>query len=57
MLLGIYEDTGSLVYTNTSPRDALAVAFLLEQNADLNIVSHYLNPPLSNVQQQLLTAC
>jgi len=53
MLLGIYEDTGSLVYTNTSSRDALAVAFLLEQNADLNIVSHYLNPPLSNVQQQL----
>lgn len=53
MLLGIYEDTGSMVYTNTSSRDALAVAFLLEQNADLNIVSHYLNPPLSNVQQQL----
>ncbi len=53
MLLGIYEDTGSLVYTNTSPRDALAVAFLLEQKADLSIVSHYLNPPLSNMQQQL----
>ena len=53
MLLGIYEDTGSLVYSNTSPRDARAVAYLLEQNADLNIVSHYLNPPLSNVQQQL----
>lgn len=53
MLLGIYEDTGSLVYTNTSPRDAQAVAFLLKQKADLNIVSHHLNPPLSNVQQQL----
>ena len=53
MLLGIYEDTGTLVYSNTGPRDAKAVAFLLEQKADLNIVSHYLNPPLSNVQQQL----
>jgi len=53
MLLGIYEDTGSLIYSNTSARDAKAVAFLLESEADLNIVSHYLNPPLSNVQQQL----
>ncbi|MGI6251681.1 MAG: CBS domain-containing protein [Anaerolineaceae bacterium] len=53
LLLGIYEDTGSLSYTNTTPRDAHAAAFLLEQGADLNIASHYLNPPLSNVQQQL----
>ena len=29
MLLGIYEDTGSLTYTCTANRDALAVAFLL----------------------------
>ena len=27
MLLGIYEDTGSLAFSNTSPRDARAVAF------------------------------
>lgn len=53
MLLGILEDTGSLVYSNTSPRDARAVAYLLEQKADLNLVSNFLNPPLSNVQQQL----
>lgn len=53
MLLGIYEDTGSLTYTCTTKRDALAVAFLLEQGADLNIASIYLNPPLSNAQQQL----
>ena len=53
MLLGIYEDTGSLTYTCTTKRDALAVAFLLEQGADLNIASVYLNPPLSNAQQQL----
>lgn len=53
LMLGIYEDTGSLGYSNTTPRDARAVAFLLEQGADLNIVSRYLNPPLTNVQQQL----
>ncbi len=53
LLLGIYEDTGSLGYSNTTPRDARAVAFLLEKGADLNIVSRYLNPPLSNIQQQL----
>ena len=53
MLLGIYEDTGSLTYTCTTARDAQAVAYLLEQGADLNIASVYLNPPLSNAQQQL----
>ncbi len=53
MLLGIYEDTGSLTYTCTTNRDALAVSFLLEQGADLNVASVYLNPPLSNAQQQL----
>ena len=53
MLLGIYEDTGSLTYSCTTARDARAVAFLLEQGADLNIASIYLNPPLSNAQQQL----
>lgn len=53
MLLGIYEDTGSLTYSCTTARDARAVAFLLEQGADLNIASVYLNPPLSNAQQQL----
>ncbi len=53
LLLGIYEDTGSLGYSSTTPRDARAVAFLLEKGADLNIVSRYLNPPLTNIQQQL----
>ncbi|MGB4595170.1 MAG: CBS domain-containing protein [Anaerolineaceae bacterium] len=53
MLLGIYEDTGSLSYTSTTPRDVYAAAFLLEQGADLNLASTYLNPPLSSAQQQL----
>lgn len=53
LLIGIYEDTGSLSYASTTPRDVYAAAFLLEQGADLNLASAYLNPPLSNAQQQL----
>ncbi len=51
LLLGIYEDTGSLTYTSTTPRDMRAAAYLLEQGASLQIVSRYLNPPLSDDQR------
>ena len=53
LLLGIYEDTGSLTYSHTTPRDVRAVAFLLEQGASLQILSRYLNPPLSEDQRQV----
>lgn len=53
LLLGIYEDTGSLTYTNTTPRDIRAAAYLLEQGASLQILSRYLNPPLSDEQRQV----
>jgi tRNA nucleotidyltransferase (CCA-adding enzyme) len=51
LLLGIYEDTGSLTYTGTTPRDVRAAAFLLDQGASLQILSRYLNPPLSDEQR------
>src|SRR5574338_88122 len=51
LLLGIYEDTGALTYTSTTPRDLRAAAYLLEQGASLQIVSRYLNPPLSDEQR------
>src|SRR5665648_78722 len=51
MLMGIYEDTGSLSYASTTPRDLNAAAFLLEQHASLSIANQYLNPPLSENQQ------
>ena len=51
MLIGIYEDTGSLSYASTTPRDLKAAAFLLEQHASLSIANQYLNPPLSENQQ------
>ena len=53
LLLGIYEDTGSLTYTNTTSHDAAAVAYLLTKNANLELASEYLNPPLSSAQQQV----
>ncbi len=51
LLLGIYEDTGSLSYAHTTARDALAVAYLLENGASLKIANQYLNPPLTADQE------
>jgi tRNA nucleotidyltransferase (CCA-adding enzyme) len=53
MLLGIYEDTGSLLYASTTARDAEAVGYLLEQGASLEIAARYLNPALSDEQRQV----
>ena len=53
LILGIYEDTGSLTYSRTTPRDLNAAAFLLERGANLEIAANFLNHPLSIEQQQL----
>lgn len=53
LLLGIYEDTGSLTYTRTTAEDIFAAGILLERGASLNIVSDYINHPLSSAQQQV----
>ncbi|MGE5124490.1 MAG: CBS domain-containing protein [Acidobacteriaceae bacterium] len=53
LLLGIYEDTGSLTYTRTTARDLHAASYLLEQEANLRIASDFLNHPLSTEQQKL----
>ena len=53
LLLGIHEDTGSLVYDTTTSRDVLAAAWLLEQGAQLSVLRRFLNIPLSEQQQQL----
>ena len=56
ILLGVYEDTGSLSYDTTTPRDAAAAAWLLEQGAILAVVRRFLNLPLSATQQALYDA-
>jgi tRNA nucleotidyltransferase (CCA-adding enzyme) len=53
LLLGIYEDTGSLTYTRTTARDLNAAAFLLERGANLEIATNFINHPLSLQQQAL----
>ncbi len=53
LLLGIYEDTGSLTFAGTTPRDVRAVANLLEMGANLHTAGEFLNPPLSADQRWL----
>jgi tRNA nucleotidyltransferase (CCA-adding enzyme) len=53
LLLGIYEDTGSLTYGTTHPRDLRAAAWLLEQGGNLAIVDKFLHHPLTQEQLQL----
>ncbi|MBD2166997.1 CBS domain-containing protein [Calothrix membranacea FACHB-236] len=55
MALGIHVDTGSLTYEQATPRDALALAWLMEQGASLSVISTYRDPGLSPQLQQLLT--
>ncbi len=53
MLAGIYEDTGSLTYAGTTPRDLRAAAWLLDREADLGIVTEFLEHPLSPEQRRI----
>lgn len=53
LLLGIYEDTGSLLYRTTTPRDVRAASWLLERGANLDIVGRFLHHPLSEEQRDL----
>jgi tRNA nucleotidyltransferase (CCA-adding enzyme) len=53
MLLGIYEDTGSLSYLTTTARDAHAAGWLLERGANLSVANEHLHHPLGPQQQDL----
>ncbi len=46
LALGLYEETGSLAYPSTTPRDLDAAAFVLRAGADLNLVAETLRHPL-----------
>ncbi len=52
--LGLYTDTGSFTYLNTTSRDLLAGSFLLQSGANLEIISKFSEPPLQEEEQQLL---
>lgn len=48
--LGIYEDTGSLTYTTTTPDDLRAAAWLLECGAKLDVVTQFISHDLTSHQ-------
>lgn len=52
--LGLYEDTGSLTHLTTTPDDLLAVAWLLEKGAQLDIISQFLSYDLTARQVNLI---
>jgi tRNA nucleotidyltransferase (CCA-adding enzyme) len=60
LLLGIYDDTGSLSYSATRPEDLEAAAWLLRCGADLEVVAEFaretLNPEQREVLRDLLAA-
>jgi nanoRNase/pAp phosphatase (c-di-AMP/oligoRNAs hydrolase) len=53
-ITGLYEDTGRLTFPTTTAEDARAAAYLLENNADLNIVSRILRPTYREKQKEIL---
>lgn len=54
LLLGIYEDTGSLTYATTSPRDFEAAVWLLSQGGDLATVRRFVSRPLDPGRLEIL---
>jgi tRNA nucleotidyltransferase (CCA-adding enzyme) len=52
--IGIYEDTGNLTYSGTTEVDAICVAYLLGQGADLAIVGDFIRPKLDEELTELL---
>ena len=53
MALGIHVDTGSLTFEQTTSRDAKAIAWLMEQGANVAIIAEYVEPGLSPQLQDL----
>lgn len=52
-LLGIYSDTGCLRYPSVTNRDAAMVSYLIENGADLNVVSAYLDDSMDDAHTEL----
>jgi len=52
--LGIYEDTGSLSFSSTTPLDLEMASFLLSRGANLDLISSFLNRRLTERQTLLL---
>ena len=55
MALGIHADTGSLTFETATARDAIALAWLMQQGANLRSIAAYTDSGLSPQLQELLT--
>jgi nanoRNase/pAp phosphatase (c-di-AMP/oligoRNAs hydrolase) len=55
LALGIHADTGSLCYDSTTPRDAMALAWLLQMGASQAAIAEHAQASLSQEQQGVLT--
>jgi len=55
LALGIHSDTGSLCYDSTTARDAIALAYTMEQGASQAAIAEHTQASLSAEQQQVLT--
>ncbi len=54
MMLGLYEDTGHLLFSGTTPADFQSAAFLLQHGANLNTVADFLVREMTSEQVGLL---
>jgi tRNA nucleotidyltransferase (CCA-adding enzyme) len=54
MMLGLYEDTGHLLFSGTTPKDFQAGAFLLQHGANLDTVADFLVREMTSEQVDLL---
>jgi tRNA nucleotidyltransferase (CCA-adding enzyme) len=54
MALGIHVDTGSFTFSQSTSRDAYALAWLMERGANVNTIAEYCDPRFSLKLQQLL---
>lgn len=54
LAIAIYEDTGSLLFSSTTLEDVEAVAYLLQNGANLEIVAEYVRYDLNIDQKKLL---
>lgn len=53
-LTGLYEDTGNLTFPSTKPEDASVASYLLNNKADLNVLSRFLRPAYGKKQKDVL---
>ncbi len=54
LALGIYEETGYLLFPTTTERDLHALSYLLRKGANLNVVSSFLKVEMSSEELDLL---